>query len=121
MIATIIILSIFVFILLGLLYMYITRYNIVKIDYDELEPKFKYISSRITFIGNKLKVIDASGHFESDDEVGFFFTELKALQLMLAEYNAFFYQIGDENLVKQMTKIKQQLNELENNSSNSEF
>ena len=30
-----------------------------------------------------MKHVDSTGHFESDDEVGFFFEELKSIQLSL--------------------------------------
>ena len=31
----------------------------------------------------KMKQVDSKGHYESDDETGFFFEELKKIQLML--------------------------------------
>jgi|TARA_B100000900_G_C20578606_1_gene716448 hypothetical protein len=37
------------------------------------------ISSTVELINIQLKTIDDKGTFESDDEVGFFFTELKQL------------------------------------------
>ena len=36
-------------------------------------------------INHQLKLIDDKGHFESDDEVGFFFDELKQLGTQLEE------------------------------------
>ena len=40
--------------------------------------------SRIVEIStHKMKQVDASGHYESDDETGFFFNQLKELQLLL--------------------------------------
>ena len=30
-----------------------------------------------------MKAVDAKGHYESDDETSFFFTQLKELQLLL--------------------------------------
>ena len=30
-----------------------------------------------------MKLVDSSGHYESDDETGFFFNQLKELQLLL--------------------------------------
>jgi hypothetical protein len=32
-----------------------------------------------------MKQVDASGHYESDDETGFFFTQIKELQTVLDE------------------------------------
>ena len=37
----------------------------------------------ITFATEKMKQVDSLGHYESDDETGFFFEELKKLQLEL--------------------------------------
>ena len=37
------------------------------------------VSDKTEFINAQLKVIDSKGTFESDDEVGFFFQELKEL------------------------------------------
>ena len=37
----------------------------------------------IKFASEKLKVVDSKGHYESDDETGFFFEEIKKLQNLL--------------------------------------
>ena len=37
----------------------------------------------ITFSTDKMKQVDANGHYESDDETGFFFEQLKQIQLSL--------------------------------------
>ena len=37
----------------------------------------------IQFATTKMKQVDASGHYESDDETGFFFQQLKELQELL--------------------------------------
>lgn len=39
----------------------------------------------IEFATDKMKQVDASGHYESDDETGFFFTQIKELQTVLDE------------------------------------
>ena len=44
--------------------------------YEEIILK---ISSTVELINIQLKTIDDKGSFEADDEVGFFFTELKQL------------------------------------------
>jgi uncharacterized membrane protein YukC len=44
------------------------------------------LSSTISFIDTKLNEIDAKGTFKSDDEVGFFFTQLKTLQEQLNDF-----------------------------------
>ena len=37
------------------------------------------VNETIEFINRQLKIIDNNGHFEADDEVGFFFVEMKQL------------------------------------------
>tara|TARA_B100001250_G_C19106065_1_gene489016 strand:+ start:189 stop:485 length:297 start_codon:yes stop_codon:yes gene_type:complete len=37
------------------------------------------ISTTVELIKHQLKIIDDKGHFEADDEVGFFFEEMKQL------------------------------------------
>ena len=49
-------------------------------NYDNLILEFQRI---IQFSTEKMKQIDESGHFEADDEVGFFFQQLKELQELL--------------------------------------
>jgi hypothetical protein len=44
------------------------------------------ISDIIDFSDKKLKEVDARGSFESDDEVGFFFKEIKQLQEILNSF-----------------------------------
>ena len=49
-------------------------------QYEELIIQFQQI---VTFATEKMKFVDSSGHYESDDETGFFFKQLKELQLTL--------------------------------------
>ena len=49
-------------------------------QYEDLIVQFQQI---ITYATERMKLIDSSGHYESDDETGFFFEELKQLQLQL--------------------------------------
>ena len=41
------------------------------------------IQSIIEFATTKMKQVDAKGHYEADDETGFFFQQLKELQELL--------------------------------------
>ena len=41
------------------------------------------IQQVIKFSTEKMKIVDAKGHYESDDETGFFFEQLKQIQLSL--------------------------------------
>ena len=46
-------------------------------DYEELYEKLIQFQNVISNADKKLKDIDAKGSFESDDEVGFFFKQIK--------------------------------------------
>ena len=49
-------------------------------QYEILILQFQQI---VTFATEKMKAVDSKGHYESDDETGFFFEQLKELQLLL--------------------------------------
>ena len=49
-------------------------------QYEDLITQFQQI---IDFSTQKMKQVDSKGHYESDDETGFFFQQLKDLQLLL--------------------------------------
>ena len=49
-------------------------------QYEELILQFQQI---IKFSTDKMKLVDSKGHYESDDETGFFFEQLKQIQLSL--------------------------------------
>ena len=49
-------------------------------QYEDVIVQFQQI---IEFSSEKMKSVDASGHYESDDETGFFFQQLKELQELL--------------------------------------
>ena len=59
-----------------LLYFSLRRIN----QYEDLITQFQQI---ITFSTEKMKSVDSKGHYESDDETGFFFEQLKQIQLLL--------------------------------------
>ena len=54
------------------------------------------IQQVINFSTDKMKQVDARGHYESDDETGFFFKQLKQLQLTLD--GVFENEITEENI-----------------------
>ena len=73
-------------ILLGvitLLFSVITFYALKRIN--QYENIILNINNTIESINRQLKLIDDKGHFEADDEVGFFFDELKQLGKQLEE------------------------------------
>ena len=51
-------------------------------QYENLIEQFQQI---VTFATEKMKQVDSKGHYESDDETGFFFEQLKELQLLLTD------------------------------------
>ena len=61
-----------------LLYFSLRRIN----QYEDLILQFQQI---IQFSTEKMKQVDANGHYESDDETGFFFQQLKDLQNLLTD------------------------------------
>jgi hypothetical protein len=54
--------------------------DLIANDYEELYNKMLLFETVIDNANKKLKEIDYKGSFESDDEVGFFFKELKNIQ-----------------------------------------
>ena len=59
----------------------IVFYSLRRINqYENLIVQFQQI---IQFSTEKMKQVDDKGHYESDDETGFFFEQLKELQLLL--------------------------------------
>jgi len=57
------------------------RYSLRRItQYEELILEIQQV---IKFSTDKMKLVDAKGHYESDDETGFFFKQLKQIQLSL--------------------------------------
>ena len=59
-----------------ILYFSLRRIN----QYEGLILEFQNI---IEFATTKMKQVDARGHYESDDETGFFFQQLKEIQELL--------------------------------------
>ena len=69
------------FFLIGVVSSTLLFYSLKRINqYEDLITQFQQI---ITFSTEKMKQVDANGHYESDDETGFFFKQLKDLQLLL--------------------------------------
>ena len=88
-----------VFGILALFFAITTFYSLRRINtYEELLVE---ISDKTDFINNQLKEIDHKGTFESDDEVGFFFQELKELNSIL---NNLFTQEVDDATIKEEEK-----------------
>ena len=48
-------------------------------QYEDFILKFQQI---VEYATERMNIVDNSGHYKSDDETGFFFTQLKELQLL---------------------------------------
>ena len=69
------------FILISIVSSTLLFYSLRRINqYENLITQFQQI---ITFSTEKMKNVDAKGHYESDDETGFFFEQLKQIQTLL--------------------------------------
>ena len=70
-----------------------TTFNLLKkneAQEDILASYMTYLnkmSDIVEFSDKKLKEVDIKGSFKSDDEVGFFFEQIKALQDILNSFN----------------------------------
>ena len=69
-----------------------TTYNLLKKNEKcedvimSYENYMSNLSNTIEFVDKKIKEIDTKGSFESDDEVGFFFKQMKILQQQLNDF-----------------------------------
>ena len=77
-----IIITILIILLLPTLYMLYLALKRIN-QYEEL---ILNITNVVEFISGKIKTIDDSGHFEADDEIGFFFDEIKKMDSLLSSY-----------------------------------
>ena len=67
-------------------------------QYEEL---ILHINDKIEFINSQLKLIDEKGTFEADDEVGFFFEELKNIGKLL---DNLFEEVDDASIIEEEKK-----------------
>jgi hypothetical protein len=69
------------FILISIVSSTLLYYSLKRItQYEEFILQIQQV---IKFSTDKMKLVDAKGHYESDDETGFFFEQLKQIQLSL--------------------------------------
>ena len=69
------------FFLIGVVSSTLLFYSLRRItQYEELILEIQQV---IKFSTEKMKLVDSKGHYESDDETGFFFQQLKQIQLSL--------------------------------------
>ena len=67
-------------------------------QYEELIVQFQQM---IEFATEKMKVVDSKGHYEADDETGFFFEQIKELQKLL---NSIFEKTEEDKDGKEKTR-----------------
>ena len=79
-------------------------------QYEQLQNQYEntinQVRQIVTFSNEKIKQIDSEGHFESDDEVGFFFNELKNIQSVLDDMFIIEYDKKDNQENKDAEKEK---------------
>ena len=69
------------FFLISIITITVLFYALKRINqYESLMLDFQQI---VEFATTKMKQVDSKGHYESDDETGFFFQQLKELQELL--------------------------------------
>jgi len=73
---------------LTILFFFISVFTSVLVFYSlrritQYEELILQIQQVIKFSTEKMKLVDSKGHYESDDETGFFFQQLKQIQLSL--------------------------------------
>ena len=69
------------FILISVVSSTLLFYSLRRItQYEEFILQIQQV---IKFATDKMKLVDTKGHYESDDETGFFFEQLKQIQLSL--------------------------------------
>ena len=69
------------FFLISIFTSLLVYYSLKRItQYEEFILQIQQV---IKFSTEKMKIVDAKGHYESDDETGFFFEQLKQIQLAL--------------------------------------
>ena len=69
------------FLLISIISTTVVFYALKRInEYENILIQFQQI---VEFSTTKMKEVDNSGHYESDDETGFFFEQLKQIQLSL--------------------------------------
>ena len=52
---------------------------------NQYENFIIHLQQIVEYATEKMKTVDASGHYKSDDETGFFFEQLKELQILFNE------------------------------------
>lgn len=86
MVITIIILIFIILLLFFIIFNLLRKNEKCEDIINSYESYMTNLSNTINFSDKKLKEIDAKGSFEGDDEVGFFFKQVKYLQEQLNNF-----------------------------------
>jgi len=86
MITTIIILGISVVVLGFTSYNLLKKYEAVEDVVNDYDTYITEFSNEVTSIEKRIKEIDAKGTFEGDDEIGWFFKQIKVIQNRLSKF-----------------------------------
>lgn len=70
------------------------KVEVYETTFERILPILQKLQETIITSNTKLKELDTTGGFESDDEIGFFFNTVKALQQQL---NELVIQLNDSN------------------------
>ena len=86
----------------------ITIFSLMLVYYSlkritQYEEIILQINDKIEYVNQQLKLIDEKGTFEADDEVGFFFKELKEIGKLLDNL----FEEVDDATTKEETKEKE--------------
>ena len=89
--------------ILTILFLLISIFSCISLFYalrriNQYEDFIVKIQQMVEYSTERMKQVDSSGHYESDDETGFFFKQLKQLQLLL---NDIFEKEEDEDAKKE--------------------
>ena len=73
---------------LFILFLLISIFSLTALFYalkrlNQYEIFLSRIQGLIEYSSNRMKQVDSTGHYESDDETGFFFEEIKKIQNIL--------------------------------------
>jgi len=62
------------------------KYEAVEDVVNQYDTYITEFSNEVTSIEKRIKEIDAKGTFEGDDEIGWFFTQIKGIQKRLSKF-----------------------------------
>ena len=67
-------------------YNLLKKYEVVEDIVNDYDTYITEFSNEVTSIEKRIKEIDAKGTFEGDDEIGWFFKQIKVIQNRLSKF-----------------------------------